>query len=305
MKNQEKTKQQLIEDLKTCRQRVVELEGCEAARQEIEHKLVERVKELTCIYAVQRDMQRELSADELCRRIVEHLIPAMQFPDLTVPVIELDGERFTTDRYSEGLSHGLFASIDVEGEPRGLLSVYYAEERPFLLPEEQNMIGNVAETLGLWLERQETQKELRQHRDELERMVEERTQTIQRQTEEIMELATPALEVMDGVVAIPLIGTLDSRRAQQFMEVLLEEVVETDAAVALVDITGVPTIDTQTAQHLIEAITATRLLGARVVLTGVRPAIAQSLVHLGIDLSDLTTRASLAAGLRAAQEMLE
>jgi len=106
------------------------------------------------------------------------------------------------------------------------------------------------------------------------------------------------------VVAAPLIGSLDSLRTQQFMERLLNRIVETNSPVALVDIMGVPTIDTQTAQHLIETISAVRLLGAQVVLTGVRPVIAQTLVHLGIDLSDIITRSSLAAGLQVALDIL-
>jgi rsbT co-antagonist protein RsbR len=106
------------------------------------------------------------------------------------------------------------------------------------------------------------------------------------------------------VVVAPLIGSLDSNRTQQFMERLLNRIVETNSPVALVDITGVPTIDTQTAQHLIETISAVRLLGAQVVLTGVRPAIAQTLVHLGIDLSNIMTRASLSAGLQVALDIL-
>jgi anti-anti-sigma regulatory factor len=113
------------------------------------------------------------------------------------------------------------------------------------------------------------------------------------------------MQVWQGVVAAPLIGSLDSQRTQQFMERLLTRIVETNSPVALVDITGVPTIDTQTAQHLIETVSAVRLLGAQVVLTGVRPAIAQTLVHLGIDLSGIITRASLAAGLQVALEVLD
>ncbi len=107
------------------------------------------------------------------------------------------------------------------------------------------------------------------------------------------------------MVAAPLIGVLDSQRTQQFMERLLNRIVETNSPVALVDITGVPTIDTQTAQHLIETITAVRLLGAQVVLTGVRPAIAQTLVHLGINLAGIVTRSSLAGGLAVALELLD
>jgi PAS domain S-box-containing protein len=127
---------------------------------------------------------------------------------------------------------------------------------------------------------------------------------VARQAQEILEVATPVVQVWDGVVVAPLIGTLDSRRTEQFMERLLQRIVETNSPVALVDITGVPTIDTQTAQHLIETITAVRMLGAQVVLTGVRPALAQTLVHLGIDLSHILTRSSLSAGLRVALDLL-
>lgn len=129
---------------------------------------------------------------------------------------------------------------------------------------------------------------------------------IRRQTQEILEMAAvPVVQVWQGVVLVPLIGTLDSQRTQQLMERLLNRVTETSSQVALLDITGVPTIDTQTAQHLIEAIAAVRLLGSEVVLTGVRPSIAQTLVHLGIDLTNVTTRSSLAAGLKMALESLD
>ena len=127
---------------------------------------------------------------------------------------------------------------------------------------------------------------------------------IKKQSKEIMELSTPVMQVWQGVVVAPLIGSLDSQRTQQFMERLLDRIVETNSPVALVDIMGVPTVDTQTAQHLIETISAVRLLGAQVVLTGVRPAIAQTLVHLGIDLSGIMTRSSLSAGLQVALDIL-
>ena len=135
------------------------------------------------------------------------------------------------------------------------------------------------------------------------RLIEEK---IKKQTQEILEMASvPVVQVWEGIVLVPLIGTLDSQRTQQLMERLLNRVTETGSPVALVDITGVPTIDTQTAQHLIETVSAVRLLGAEVILTGVRPTIAQTLVHLGIDLSGLTTQASLAAGLRMALSALK
>jgi PAS domain S-box-containing protein len=128
---------------------------------------------------------------------------------------------------------------------------------------------------------------------------------IQQQTKEILELSTPVMQVWQGVVVAPLIGSLDSERTQRFMERLLNRIVETNSPVALVDIMGVPTVDTKTAQHLIETIGAVRLLGAQVVLTGVRPAIAQTLVHLGIDLSGIITRSSLSAGLKVALDALD
>ncbi len=136
----------------------------------------------------------------------------------------------------------------------------------------------------------------------------ERRQTeekLKKQAQEILEMATvPVVQVWEGIVLVPLIGTLDSQRTEQLMERLLHRVTETGSPVALLDITGVPTIDTQTAQHLIETVSAVRLLGAEVILTGVRPAIAQTLVHLGIDLANIITRSSLTAGLRMAFTIL-
>ncbi len=129
---------------------------------------------------------------------------------------------------------------------------------------------------------------------------------IKRQAQEIFEMAAvPIVQVWQGILLVPLIGTLDSQRSQQLMEKLLHRVTETSSAVAILDITGVPTIDSQTAQHLIETVSAVRLLGADVIMTGVRPTIAQTLVHLGIDLSNVITRASLAAGLQMALGILD
>jgi anti-anti-sigma factor len=126
------------------------------------------------------------------------------------------------------------------------------------------------------------------------------TEALSRRAQEILEIATPVVQVWEGVILAPLIGSLDSQRTQQLMEKLLESIVDTRSSVALIDITGVPSIDTQTARHLVEAASAVRLLGADVILTGIRPAIAQTLVHLGVDLSGVTTRSSLSAGLRVA-----
>jgi PAS domain S-box-containing protein len=130
------------------------------------------------------------------------------------------------------------------------------------------------------------------------------SEALSRRAQEILEISTPVVQVWEGIILAPIIGTLDSQRTQQLTEKILDGIVETRSTVALVDITGVPAVDAQTARHLIESITAVRLLGADVILTGIRPAIAQTLVHLGIDLSGVTTRSSLSAGLGAAMERL-
>lgn len=129
-------------------------------------------------------------------------------------------------------------------------------------------------------------------------------EALTQRAKDILDISTPVLQVWEGVVVAPFIGTLDTQRAQQFMERLLDRIVETNSSVALLDVTGVPAVDTRTAQHLIETITSVRLLGAQAVLTGVRPAIAQTLAHLGINLADVVTRSSLAAGLRVALDVL-
>ena len=127
-----------------------------------------------------------------------------------------------------------------------------------------------------------------------------REEKIAAQSHELLESGTPVLQIWENILVAPLIGTLDSNRTQLFMEKLLQEIVRTGSEFALIDITGVPTVDSMTSQHLIETISAVKMLGAMVVLTGVRPEIAQSLVHLGIDMSDITTRSSLSAGLKFA-----
>jgi len=119
-------------------------------------------------------------------------------------------------------------------------------------------------------------------------------QMIARQQEELLELSTPVVKLWDGILALPMIGTLDSARTQVVMESLLQAIVETNSKVAIIDITGVPTVDTLVAQHLIKTITAARLMGADCIISGVRPQIAQTIVHLGINLTDVITKARLA-----------
>jgi rsbT co-antagonist protein RsbR len=129
-----------------------------------------------------------------------------------------------------------------------------------------------------------------------------REEIIARQQEEMMELSTPVVSLWKGILALPMIGTLDSARTQLVMESLLQKILETGSSIAIIDITGVPTVDTLTAQHLIKTVTAARLMGAECLISGIRPQIAQTIVHLGVDLGDVTTKASLADAFAVALE---
>ena len=117
---------------------------------------------------------------------------------------------------------------------------------------------------------------------------------IKRQQEELLELSTPVVELWDNIVALPLIGTLDSARTQVVMENLLQKIVDNEALIAIIDITGVPTVDTLVAQHLLKTVAAARLMGADCIISGMRPQIAQTIVHLGVNLSEVVTKATLA-----------
>ena len=129
-----------------------------------------------------------------------------------------------------------------------------------------------------------------------------RDKVIARQQEDMLELSTPVVMLWDGILALPLIGTLDSARSQVVMESLLQAIVQTNSRFAIIDITGVATVDTLVAQHLLKTMTAARLMGAECILSGIRPQIAQTIVHLGINLQDIVTKAKLADAFRLALE---
>jgi len=131
-----------------------------------------------------------------------------------------------------------------------------------------------------------------------------REQMINRQQQEMMELSTPVVQLWAGILALPLIGTLDSARTQVVMENLLQRIVDTGSAIAILDITGVPTVDTLVAQHLLKTVAAARLMGADCIISGIRPQIAQTIVHLGVELGSVTTKATLADAFAVALSRL-
>lgn len=138
-----------------------------------------------------------------------------------------------------------------------------------------------------------------------ETFIKGREEVILRQTDEIAEISTPVIQVWDGILALPIIGTLDSARTQVVMENLLQQIVDTGSTIAVLDISGVPAVDSLVAQHIIKTVAATRLMGAECIISGIRPEIAQTVVHLGIDLSNIVTKASLASALKYAFGMLK
>jgi rsbT co-antagonist protein RsbR len=138
-----------------------------------------------------------------------------------------------------------------------------------------------------------------------ETFIKGREEVILRQTNEITEISTPVIRIWDGILALPIIGTLDSARTQVVMENLLQEIVNTGSSIAILDISGVPAVDSLVAQHLIKTVSATRLMGAECIISGIRPEIAQTVVHLGIDLSTVVTKSTLASALRHAFSILQ
>jgi len=162
-------------------------------------------------------------------------------------------------------------------------------KEPARVAEATNLINSLLDPLGLY-----TTEVYQVGREEL----------IVRQQQEMLELSTPVVTLWDGVLALPLIGTLDSARTQVVMESLLHRIVETGAGIAVIDITGVPTVDTLVAQHLLKTVAAARLMGADCIISGIRPQIAQTIVHLGVELQDVVTKATLADAFAVALRRL-
>ncbi|HEY9892171.1 MAG TPA: STAS domain-containing protein, partial [Candidatus Sericytochromatia bacterium] len=235
---------------------------------------------------IRSDLIKETQLREECKEFLGLLTQAVQSGNLTniqasqwrevremlASISRMRGQKgFTpteTATFIFSFKQPLFARLRQE----------FAQDSTALI-EETWLATTVLDKLGLWT---------------MENYQKVREEVIIRQQEELMELSTPVVKLWDGILALPIIGTLDSARTQIVMESLLQRIVETGAEVAIIDITGVPTVDTLTAQHLLKTITAARLMGADCIISGIRPQIAQTIVYLGVDLQDVVTKASLA-----------
>ena len=221
--------------------------------------------------------------------------------------------------FSKGLEGGSLDNIDAENwEPvlrmlaessssRALQGATPTETAKFIFSLKQILFKTIIESAG-GKENEGTSKLAWQVNTLLDKLglyttevfQKSREGVIRRQQKDILEMSTPVIKMWDRVLAVPLIGTLDSARTQIVMENLLQAIVDNGAKIAILDITGVPTVDTQTAQHLMKTVSATRLMGAECIISGIRPQIAQTIVHLGIEINDIVTKATMADALREA-----
>jgi two-component system NarL family sensor kinase len=183
-------------------------------RKQIDEALHERLKEITCLYEIRRGVGLELSVDNVCQQIFEHLIPAMQFPEIATAMIELDGRRFTSENHGQGLTHELQSKIGANGKPYGQLRVFYPEDKPFLVPEEQRLIDAVASDLEMWLERKQIDEALHERLKEITCLYEIRRGmgqelSLDSACQQIFEHLIPAMQFPEIATAVI---ELDGRR---------------------------------------------------------------------------------------------
>jgi rsbT co-antagonist protein RsbR len=250
-------------------------------------------------------MQNQLSSETLREDLISNEDLRNQSEELVEGLLnnlsdtndtDIDGEQFapimeilsgiSITRAHQGFSPretGLF----IFGLKEAILSILSAEIKndPAKLYDESLRVSRILDKLSIVT---------------FETFIKGREEIILRQTDEISEISTPVIRVWDGILALPLIGTLDSARTQVVMESLLQEIVETGSDIAILDISGVPAVDSLVAQHLLKTVSATRLMGAECIISGIRPEIAQTIVHLGIDLSHIITKATMASALQFA-----
>ncbi|MBD2541961.1 STAS domain-containing protein [Coleofasciculus sp. FACHB-SPT36] len=234
---------------------------------------------------IRKDLIKEIELREECREFLDLFSAAVQQGNFTdIKSTEWRSVREMLGSISRSRSQKGFTPSETATFVFSLKQPLFSRLRLELAQDSESLLEEIwsvttlLDKLGLW-----TTESYQKAREEV----------ILRQQEELMELSTPVVKLWEGILALPIIGTLDSARTQVMMESLLQKIVETGSEVAIIDITGVPTVDTLTAQHLLKTVTAARLMGADCILSGIRPQIAQTIVYLGVDLADVITKASL------------
>ena len=235
---------------------------------------------------IRRDKNAEAELRQQAARFLQLLVQAIERGATTdIEAAPWDDTRHILTEISQARVRQGFSSIETASFIFSLKDPLFSYLRaelandPGLLIEETAATSSLFDRLGLFT---------------VEVYQKAREQIILRQQQELLERSTPVVALWDGVLALPLIGTLDSARTQVVMESLLQKIVDTGASIAIIDITGVATVDTLVAQHLLKSIAAARLMGADCIISGIRPQLAQTIVHLGVNLEDVVTKATLA-----------
>jgi anti-anti-sigma regulatory factor len=264
--------------------------------QRLEYDMGERMKELTCMYMISDLMMDEETTEEvLFQGIADILAPSWQYPEIGCGRVTALGVDYESKNFAES-EWCQYADVYVEDEPVGRVEIYYSEERPDMgadegpfMQEERHLINVIGERVAEYIRRG---------------MMAEATDQIRSQSQAMTDLSTPVITIWQDIVLMPLIGVIDTSRAQQIIERLLETIVESEALVAILDVTGVPVIDTSVARNILKTVEAAKMLGADVVVTGFSAGAAQTLAQLGVDFSDMRTRGSLRAGFGEAIEII-
>ena len=265
-------------------------------QKKLEHDMGERLKELDCLYGVSDLMtDASLTPDQLYQGIADILPPSWQYPEVTCGRVTADGTEYVSANFRE-TEWRQHADVVIDGEVIGGIDVFYLEEMPDMgdgegpfVKEERHLINVLAERVGEYVRRL---------------IVQEQSEMIREQSEAMMQMSTPVIKLWDKVQLLPLIGSIDTTRAAQLTERLLESIVENEIEISIMDVTGVPVIDTSVARSLLKAVDASRMLGADTIITGFSPDAAQSLAQLGVDFSTLRTRGSLRAGVEEAFRLI-
>jgi len=241
------------------------------------------------------DLMKSDELKEQSRRFLEFFRKGLQDGDSDVNTAAWDGVRELLGEISQSRARQGFSPAETAMFVFSLKEPVFQRLRKELARDPEALADEILKTTTL-LDR------LGLHTTELYQKG--REELIARQQQDMLELSTPVVQLWEGVLALPLIGALDSARTQVVMESLLQTIVDTGAGLAIIDITGVPTVDTLVAQHLLKTVAAARLMGAECIISGIRPQIAQTIVHLGVDLSSVITKATLADAFSIALERL-
>ncbi|EHQ36545.1 STAS domain-containing protein [Methanoplanus limicola] len=250
-------------------------------------ELAERDKELNFLYSISDIVDSHgKNINEIAGGIIKRLPGALQYPDIACAEINIKGEKIRTEPFRE-TEWQMSDQLKFEGRRVGEISVYYMEEKPGFdespfLKEEEKLLKTLSERISKIIERIWSE----------EALVEK--------TKEIIKLSTPVTQIWNDILILPLIGTLDSERTLQMMEELLIKIRETGARFIIMDATGVGTIDSAVAANILKTSQAVKMLGSHMIFTGIKPEVAMTMVHLGIDLGDIITRATLQEGVEYA-----